>query len=169
MNLEIRKPKIEDAESIIEHKIKVTKENPDTLATAIENQEPDLEDQINKIKNIGENDLKLVALDGDTVIGIINMFHDKRHKFRHIAQFGISVQHKYAGHGIGSKLIEEVVQFSKENEHIEKLILTVFGNNDGAIRLYERFGFEREATLKDQVKLNNDSYTDLIYMSKWVK
>lgn len=168
MNFEIRQPRIEDAESVIEHKIKVTKENPDTLATAIENQEPDLNDQIEKIKSTDENDLKLVAVDGDKVIGIINMFHDHRHKFRHIGQFGISVQQEYAGHGIGSKLIEEVVQFAKENENIEKLILTVFGNNDGAIRLYERFEFETEATLKDQVKLNDGSYTDLIYMSKWV-
>ena len=68
MNFEIRQPRIEDAESVIEHKIKVTKENPDTLATAIENQEPDLNDQIEKIKNTGENDLKLVAVDGDKVI-----------------------------------------------------------------------------------------------------
>ena len=37
MAFDIRKMEVKDAASIIEHKKKVTEENPDTLATAIEN------------------------------------------------------------------------------------------------------------------------------------
>ncbi|WP_213810817.1 hypothetical protein [Jeotgalicoccus sp. WY2] len=37
MAYEIRKMEVQDAASIIEHKKLVTAENPDTLATAIEN------------------------------------------------------------------------------------------------------------------------------------
>lgn len=168
MEFEIRDSVIEDAEQLIEHKLIVTKENPDTLATLIENHYVSIDEQEEAINTVGPNDYKRVAVVDDKIVGIINMKQDLRKKFEHIAQFGISVQQNYAGIGIGSSLIKGALEFAENNPMIEKVILTVFSNNPGAIRLYERFGFEEESRLLDQVKLE-DSYTDLVYMTKWVK
>lgn len=168
MDFEIRESVPDDAEQLIEHKLIVTKENPDTLATLIENHYISINEQEETIANTGPNDYKRVAVVDGKIVGIINMKQDLRKKFEHIAQFGISVQKEYAGMGIGSSLIENALKFAKNNEIIEKVMLTVFSNNEGAIRLYERFGFKKEATLTDQVKLEK-GYTDLIYMTKWIK
>ena len=51
-----------------------------------------------------------------------------------------------AGHrrqGIGRSLLEQAVEWARENE-IEKLELHVFPHNQPAIKLYEQFGFDRE-------------------------
>lgn len=168
MAYEIRKMEVQDAASIIEHKKLVTAENPDTLATAIENKAITIEEEEETIKSLGPNDLGIVAVDRDTVIGMLNLRQDHRKKFEHIGQFGISLQKAYTGSGTGTRMVEQAVEFARNNEKIEKVILTVFANNPGAIKLYKRLGFEEEATLKNQVKLA-DGYTDLVYMANFLK
>ncbi|MGO1922623.1 MAG: GNAT family N-acetyltransferase [Jeotgalicoccus sp.] len=168
MAYEIRKMEVQDAASIIEHKKLVTAENPDTLATAIENKAITIEEEEETIKSLGPNDLGIVAVDGDTVIGMLNLRQDHRKKFEHIGQFGISLQKAYTGSGTGTRMVEQAIEFARNNEKIEKVILTVFANNPGAIKLYKRLGFEEEATLKNQVKLA-DGYTDLVYMANFLK
>lgn len=168
MAYDIRKMELIDAASIIAHKEIVTAENPNTLATAIENKKITVEEEEATIKSLGPNDFGIVAVDGDTVIGMLNLRQDHRKKFEHIGQFGISLQRAYTGSGTGTAMVEQALDFARHNEKIEKVILTVFANNPGAIKLYERLGFKEEATLKDQVKLA-DGYTDLVYMSNFLK
>lgn len=168
MAYNIRKMEVQDAASIIEHKKLVTAENPDTLATAIENRTITIEEEEATIKSLGPNDLGIVAVDGEKVIGMLNLRQDHRKKFEHIGQFGISLQAAYTGSGTGTAMVKEAVEFARNNDKLEKLILTVFTNNPGAIKLYKRLGFEEEATLKNQVKLT-DGYTDLVYMANFLK
>ncbi len=99
---------------------------------------------------------------------MLNLRQDHRKKFEHIGQFGISLQRAYTGSGTGTKMVDQAIDFARNNEKIEKVILTVFANNPGAIKLYKRLGFEEEATLKNQVKLT-DGYTDLVYMANFLK
>ena len=73
-----------------------------------------------------------------------------------------------AGHGIGTELIDRAIRHAEESEILEKIVLDVFSNNEGAIRFYERLGFVQEGRQKNQVKLK-DGYTDLIQMAKFVK
>lgn len=168
MAFDIRKMEVKDAASIIEHKKKVTEENPDTLATAIENKTITIEEEKATVKSLGPNDLGIVAVDGDKVVGMLNMRQDHRKKFEHIGQFGISMQQAYTGSGTGTEMVKQAIQFARDNDMLEKIILTVFSNNPGAIKLYKKLGFEEEATLKNQVKLAQ-GYTDLVYMSIDVK
>ncbi|HJG33481.1 hypothetical protein SAMN05216187_11367 [Jeotgalicoccus aerolatus] len=168
MAFDIRKMEVKDAASIIEHKKRVTEENPDTLATAIENKTITIEEEEATVKSLGPNDLGIVAVDGDKVVGMLNMRQDHRKKFEHIGQFGISMQQAYTGSGTGTEMVKQAIQFARDNDMLEKIILTVFSNNPGAIKLYKKLGFEEEATLKNQVKLAQ-GYTDLVYMSIDVK
>ena len=168
MAFDIHKMEVKDAASIIEHKKKVTEENPDTLATAIENKTITIEEEEATVKSLGPNDLGIVAVDGDKVVGMLNMRQDHRKKFEHIGQFGISMQQAYTGSGTGTEMVKQAIQFARDNDMLEKIILTVFSNNPGAIKLYKKLGFEEEATLKNQVKLAQ-GYTDLVYMSIDVK
>lgn len=168
MDYIIRKPEIKDAEQIIEHKEIVTEEYPDTLATPIEDRGIPLEKQEDNITSLKKEDLGLVVEVDGHIVGILNLRQNPRKKFEHVCQFGVSLQPKYAGHGIGTELIDRAVRHAQESAVLEKIVLDVFSNNEGAIRFYERLGFVQEGRQKDQVKLK-DGYTDLIQMAKFVK
>ena len=54
----------------------------------------------------------------------------------------IALIQKYWSRGIGSAMFEEMIRIAKEHS-VEQLELEVMEGNDRAIRLYEKFGFER--------------------------
>jgi ribosomal protein S18 acetylase RimI-like enzyme len=57
--------------------------------------------------------------------------------------------------GIGRALLEEAVDWARQNE-IEKLELHVFPHNEPAIKLYEQFGFEREGLRRGHYRRGDD-------------
>lgn len=168
MDYIIRKPELEDAQQIIEHKEIVTEKYPDTLATPIEDKGIPLEKQEDNIASLKKEDLGLVVEVEGRIVGILNLRQLDRKKFEHVCQFGVSLQPEFAGHGIGTELIERAIRHAEESPVLEKIILDVFSNNKGAIRFYERLGFVQEGRQKDQVKLK-DGYTDLIQMARFVR
>ncbi len=52
----------------------------------------------------------------------------------------LSVQNEMRGKKIGGRIIDEIIKYAKENG-FKGLTLTVVDTNQGAKRLYERFGF----------------------------
>lgn len=52
----------------------------------------------------------------------------------------IAVRPELRGRGLGARLLEQVVAVSRRRR-VTKLYLEVRDSNDGALRLYERFGF----------------------------
>lgn len=164
----IRKVITRDAEQLIRHKEIVTKENPDTLATPVEDHQLTVSEQEKLIEETGAEDLVLVAEADGRIVGLINLFQLDRKKFEHVCQFGISVQKAYSDHGIGGALVERVIEHAQNSKVLEKIILDVFSNNGPAIAFYENFGFQTEGRQVNQVKLEG-GYTDLIQMALFVK
>lgn len=60
---------------------------------------------------------------------------------------GLSVSARMRGMGIGTKLLTELKTFAK-NEGYESIRLDVIDTNPGALRLYERFGFQAVKTTR---------------------
>ena len=65
---------------------------------------------------------------------------------------------------MGTKLFEYITNWAKQ-EQIHRLELTVIENNEQAIHLYKKMGFEIEGIKKDSLQIN-DSYVNELYMSK---
>jgi ribosomal protein S18 acetylase RimI-like enzyme len=59
----------------------------------------------------------------------------------HVGDLGILVHRDHRGSGVGSALLKEAIERCRGK--FEVLTLDVFENNEGAKRLYRRFGFER--------------------------
>ena len=59
----------------------------------------------------------------------------------HRADMGLAVLKEAWGQGIGAKLLESLIAYAKEHG-IEILNLEVRADNDRAIRLYRRYGFQ---------------------------
>jgi len=76
-----------------------------------------------------------------------------RSRERHKSDFGIGVSKEHWGKGIGSLLIEKVIDESKKNS-ISKITLTVSEKNTRAIKLYKKYGFEVEGVYKKDMLIN---------------
>jgi putative acetyltransferase len=92
-----------------------------------------------------ENDRLLVAeLDGRVAgHGGLHLYTRRR---AHVASFGMGVDTKYHGRGVGTALLAAIVDLADNWYNIRRIELQVYTDNDAAVRLYQRFGFEIEGT-----------------------
>jgi putative acetyltransferase len=69
----------------------------------------------------------------------------------------------FRGHGVGSALVERAIEIARERQAY-KITLQVWPHNEAAIRLYEKFGFEREGYLRSHWPRQNGEIWDTIVM-----
>lgn len=67
---------------------------------------------------------------------------------RHAGGIGLCVHDDFHGRGIGSAMMAALIELADDWLDLKRLELTVQTDNDPAIRLYRKFGFEVEGTLR---------------------
>ena len=72
-----------------------------------------------------------------------------------IARVGIAVGDDFQGQGIGSQLLSNLIDLAQING-VDKLFLDVYSNNQKAIRLYEKYGFELVSTKENKSHQKED-------------
>jgi putative acetyltransferase len=104
-----------------------------------------------------------VAEDEGRIVGRLSVARDPHGASRHVADLGLMVAASHRRRGVGQALLEQAVEWARE-AGIRKLELHVFPWNAPAIRLYERFGFEREGLRKGHYRRGSE-YVDAILMA----
>ncbi|WP_393965606.1 GNAT family N-acetyltransferase [Exiguobacterium sp. S22-S28] len=84
-------------------------------------------------------------------------------RFAHKAEFGIGVQKDHWGQGIGNQLLTQTIDWVKTSQ-LKKIQLSVIETNHGAIRLYQRHGFQEEGRLRHDRLLQDGCYYDTVLM-----
>lgn len=110
-----------------------------------------------------KKDLMLVALSGDTVVGNAIVERNRVARYSHRAEISITVLRDFWGKGIGTRLMQMMIDFAKESG-IEILYLEARADNARAISLYEKFGFKSIGTYKGFFKIENQ-YFDAVLMT----
>ncbi len=86
----------------------------------------------------------------------------------HVGLFGISLSKDFRGEGIGTLLMEKLLEEARLNlKGLKIVILSVFANNPIAKKLYEKMGFKEYGNLPKGV-LYKGEFVDHIYMYKEV-
>jgi putative acetyltransferase len=106
----------------------------------------------------------LVAVVGGKVIGIVNLtlFQGSR---SHVGKISIAVRDDYQNQGIGSQLLEAIIDVAEKWLNLQRLELGVYCNNNPAIALYKKYGFEIEGTLKKS-DFRDGVYIDAYFMAR---
>lgn len=104
-----------------------------------------------------------VADDDGAIVARLSVGRDPHQASRHVADLGIMVAISHRGQGIGHALLDQAVAWARD-VGVSKIELHVFPWNEPAIRLYEKFGFEREGLRKRHYRRGNE-YVDAILMA----
>lgn len=103
------------------------------------------------------------ALDNEKVIGWCDVFPEENPRLKHRGALGMGLLPGYRGKGIGSLLLEKVIERAKAVD-LEKIELHVYTTNSPAIALYKKFGFVEEGVIKKYRKLDGE-YFDCLVMA----
>ncbi|MFV3127652.1 GNAT family N-acetyltransferase [Niveispirillum sp. KHB5.9] len=116
------------------------------------------------LEKVGPDDLHIVAVLDDRVVGSAGLYRQGGRR-RHVADFAIGVHDEAQGKGVGKSLIHALVDAADRWLDLHRLELTVFADNDGAIRLYRQFGFVEEGRLRDYA-YRDGTYVDALFMGR---
>ncbi len=112
----------------------------------------------------GPDDIQLGAYLGTRLVGSAGL-HRLAGRRRHVAEIGMGVADDMNGQGVGTALLGALLEAADKWLDIRRIELTVFTDNDRAIRLYERHGFEREGIFR-AFAFRDGAYADAIAMAR---
>ena len=118
------------------------------------------------LENLPQNQHFLVAVAPDnTVLGLVMLTVDSNPRRRHAGGLGIMVRTDCQGQGIGSALMNAALELADSWLMLRRVELEVYADNEGAIRLYQRFGFETEGR-KRKAAVKDGAYADILVMAR---
>lgn len=122
------------------------------------------------IKGLSVNDHVLVAEVEENgikkVVGMIGMNVSRNPRLRHSASIGIMVHAGYQGQGIGTALLEKVIDIADNWLMLVRLELGVFVENERAVKLYQSLGFQIEG-IRKYAAIRNGEYADEYMMARY--
>lgn len=110
-----------------------------------------------------KNQLFILGFIEDQIAATLHLAAGERPRIQHAGEFGMSVTKKYWSLGIGSYMIDVLINWAKETDMIKKINLRVRTDNTRAVHLYLRKGFKQEGLLRKEVYLNG-TYYDYYWM-----
>ena len=107
----------------------------------------------------------LVAVVDERVVGMLGLHVPQAPRRSHTASFGMAVHDDFQGQGIGSALMQAMLDLADNWLGLERLELFVYTDNQVAIHLYEKFGFQIEGTARGYA-LRAGQYVDAYMMAR---
>lgn len=118
------------------------------------------------LDSIGGNDHVLVAETEGRVVGVAGLHVQGNPRMNHCAVIGLNVDTAFQNQGIGSRLMEALLEIADDWLMLVRVELTVFTDNLRAVHLYQRLGFEVEGTKKYACR-RHGVYADEYMMARY--
>ena len=91
--------------------------------------------------------------------------HPKSPRRRHVGYVGMAVHDKWHARGIGTALMSAIIELADNWLNLARLELNVWTDNEPALRLYKKFGFEIEGTQR-KFAFRDGAYVDAYAMAR---
>ena len=159
MNITYREAEPSDAGKFLEYS-KIVGSETDNLTFGAEGLPFTISQQADYIRKFAGNpgSIMIVAFDEGELIGTgaVSVVSGKP-RFAHRREIAISVRKDYWGKGIGTGIMNVLMDFAKKSG-AEVLELEVRSDNEAAISLYKKFGFEKIGTNEKFFKINGEFF-----------
>lgn len=122
--------------------------------------------RIEYLQKVDHQSCKLVALDGDRIVGAAGL-HASGNSLRrsHVRMLGIGILRDWQGQGLGRRLIVRLLDWSDNWAGVLRVELQVHADNDRAMALYRSMGFVEEGRHRAYA-LKNGRYIDVLSMAR---
>jgi L-phenylalanine/L-methionine N-acetyltransferase len=135
----IRPVRVEDVVDLEE-----VRSQPGVIAGTLNVPSERLHDRRRRIEELGPDWHEFVAVVDGRVVGTAGLVAF-RGRLGHVGEVAhIMVHDEFAGRGIGRRLMEALLDIADDHLGLVRVELLVYHDNTGAIRLYERLGFQHE-------------------------
>lgn len=162
--MEYREVTIKDAKALLKYKKQIYDESNFLSRTGSEYDVSVADEAAGIMKTLHiKNALTWLAIEGDEIIGLVNVRPYETSRDKDNATVGITVKKSYWSKGIGRRLMNKAIEFFNKST-LHRLELLVVKDNERAVHLYRSLGFEEEGTLKEFHKID-DKYYDVLAMS----
>lgn len=136
-----------------------------TAAGTLQNPYPSIADWTERLGRDAASNYIFVALAGDEVIGHAGLHGNKNVRRQHAWGLGISVRDDWQRRGVGTRLMETLIELADHWLGALRIELTVFTDNVAALALYRKFGFEVEGVHRAYA-LREGVYADVTAMAR---
>ena len=161
MNIEIRRVEAGDYKAVRE-----IHAQPNAIYGTAQLPFPSEELWKERLAKLGEQNYGLVACVEGEVVGMLSLSPTSTSPRRkHAATIGMAVHDKWAAKGVGTALMKAAVDLADKWLNITRLELTVYADNEAAVRLYKKFGFAIEGTHSKHT-FRDGAYADAYTMAR---
>ncbi|MGH6624621.1 MAG: GNAT family N-acetyltransferase [Burkholderiaceae bacterium] len=110
----------------------------------LQNPYPSVADWVRRLTDLSRTDYMLVATVDDEIVGNAGLHGTTNARRAHVWGIGMSVRDDWQGKGVGTRLMESLIDLADNWIGALRLELTVYCDNERALALYRKFGFEME-------------------------
>jgi len=160
MELTIRRAVPSDYEAIAHHL-----GDPLVYPGTLQPPYPSLETWRKRLAEPAEGDFLLVALADGRFAGFAGLHAMGQGRRAHAMHLGLTVGGEFQRKGVGRALMKALLDLADMWLNVFRLELTVFADNERAIALYRRCGFEVEGTHRAYA-LRDGRYVDALSMAR---
>ena len=116
------------------------------------------------LSSLTPDDYMLVAEVDGRVVGNIDITR-RKNRLAHVANLGMAVHDDYQDKGIGTALMEAVLDMADNWLNIKRVELDVYTDNLRAVHLYKKFGFEIEG-VRRSLAFRDGEFVDAYHMAR---
>jgi putative acetyltransferase len=160
MNIEIRRAEPDDYKALC-----AVHAQPNALAGTLQLPFPSEQAWKERLAKFGERDYALVASVEGEIVAMLSLHVSPRLRRAHVGDIGMVVHDKWAGKGVGSALMKAAIDLADKWLNLTRLELTVYTDNEPALRLYKKLGFEIEGTHR-KYAFRDGAYVDAYAMAR---
>lgn len=163
MILLIDKAQKDDAKQVINY-LNIVGGESDNLLFGANEFTMSVEEEENFIGNLeqSKSSALLVGKIEDEIVCFGSVMASSRERISHQSDLAVTVKKKYWGLGIGTFLMQALIEYAKQSEKTEILHLGVKCDNENAINLYKKMGFEEMGRYKRFFKIGEEYYDEIL-------
>lgn len=136
-----------------------------TAAGTLQNPYPSIADWSERLGRDAATNYIFVALAGGDIVGHAGLHGSKNVRRQHAWGLGIGVQDDWQRRGVGTRLMATLIDLADNWLGALRLELTVYSDNEAALALYRKFGFEQEGVHR-AFALREGRFVDAIAMAR---